>query len=62
MGYQVHQSTTEEAISANDDHPSVIKIQEAYGDNAHYFNFETVSYDCISKKAKNDQYKEGHGI
>ena len=43
-------STTEGAILAHDDHPSVIKIRDCYGENAHSFNFEMVSHDCISKK------------
>ena len=49
IGFQDQHSTTEEAILAHDDHPSVIKIRDAYGENAHSFNFEMVSHDCISK-------------
>ena len=49
IGFQDQHSTIEEAILAHDDHPSVIKIRDAYGENAHSFNFEMVSHDCISK-------------
>ena len=52
IGFQDQHSTTEEAILAHDDHPSVIKIRDAYGENAHSFNFEMVSHDCISKKLR----------
>ena len=52
IGFQNQHSTTEEAILAHDDHPSVIKIRDAYGENAHSFNFEMVSHDCISKKLR----------
>ena len=52
IGFQDQHSTTEEAILAHDNHPSVIKIRDAYGENAHYFNFEMVSHDCISKKLR----------
>ena len=52
IGFQDQHSTTEEAILAHDDHPGVIKIRDAYGENAHSFNFEMVSHDCISKKLR----------
>ena len=51
-GFQDQHSTTEEVILAHDDHPSVIKIRDAYGENAHSFNFDMVSHDCISKKLR----------
>ena len=52
IGFQDQHSTTEEAILAHDDHPSVIKIRDAYGENAHSFDFEMVSHDYISKKLR----------
>ena len=50
IGFQDQHSTAEEAISAHNNHPSVIKIRDTYGDNAHSFNFEIVDHNCIAKK------------
>ena len=50
IGFKDQHFTTEGAILAHDDNPSVIKIRDAYGENAYSFNFEMVSHDCISKK------------
>ena len=52
IGFQDQHFTGEEAISAHDNHPSVIKIRDTYGNNAHSFNFEIVDHSCIAKKLK----------
>ena len=52
IGFQDQHSTAEEAISAHENHPSVIKIRDTYGDKAHSFNFEVVDLTCIAKKLK----------
>ena len=52
IGFQDQHSTAEEAISAHDNHPSVIKFRDTYGDNAHSFNFEMVDRICIARKLK----------
>ena len=52
IGFQDQHSTAEEAISAHENHISVIKIRDTYGDKAYSFNFEVVDHTCIAKKLK----------
>ena len=52
IGFQDRHSTADEATSAHENRPSVIKIRDTYGDEAHSFNFEIVDHSCIAKKLK----------
>ena len=50
IGFKDEHATSDEAISAYDNHPSIVKIRDAYGDNMQSFNFQTVNHDCVARK------------
>ena len=62
IGFKDEYATPEETISTHYNHPSVVKIRDACGDDIYSLNFQAVNRDCIARKLKNDQYQKGDGI
>ena len=50
VGFNDEHATPDEAISAYYNHPSIVKIRDAYGDNMQSFNFQTVNHNCVARK------------
>ena len=50
IGFNDEHATPDEAISAYYNHPSIVKIRDAYGDNMQSFNFQTVNHNCVARK------------
>ena len=50
IGFNDEHATPDETISAYYNHPSIVKIRDAYGDNMQPFNFQTVNHDCVARK------------
>ena len=50
VGLKDEYATPEETISAHCNHPRIVKIRNAYGDNMRSFHFQAVNCDCIARK------------
>ena len=50
IGFEDEHATPDEVISAYYNHPSFMRIRDAYGDKMQSFSFQTVNHHCVAKK------------
>ena len=61
IGIKDEHATPDEAISAYNNHPSIVKFRDACGDNMKSLNFQTVNHDCAARKLQKINIRKATG-